>query len=263
MGREQRTFAYRKPSKPLLWLMVALGCLWVMFAVSINWAGAGKDIFTLLAGDSRAVLGGQVWRLLTASLLHRPDSPWHALVVIMLLFFFAPALEERWGIKRLFLFLAGSSVFAYLIESVGYLLLPDVANRQWYGGMVIADAATVAWAFSARNQIVRLFFVLPMRPLVMVGLLAVFHILLVIARSPYPEGMFAPFGAMAAGYLFCDSSPLRRYYLKIKLARLQSEVESLRKNPKKRRRRSGGPDLRVIPGGSGKDDEPPDTSMLN
>ncbi|RLB63153.1 MAG: rhomboid family intramembrane serine protease [Deltaproteobacteria bacterium] len=262
MRQEQRTFAYRKPSKPLLWLMVALGCIWVMFAVSVNWAGAGQDIFVLLAGDSQAVLSGQLWRLITASLLHTPNSPWHPLVVIMLLFFFAPTLEERWGPKRLFIFFAASSAFAYAIESVGYALLPEVANRQWYGGMVIADAATVAWAFSARNQIVRLFFVLPMRPLVMVGLLAVFHILLVIARSPYPEGMFAPFGAMAAGYLFCDSSPLRRYYLKLKLARLQSEVQSLRKNPKKRRR-SGGPDLRVIPGGADDDDEPPDKSMLN
>jgi len=264
MRQEQPTFAYRKPSKPLVVLMVVIGCIWVMFAVSINWANAGQEPFALLAGDSSAVLRGQVWRLLTASLLHAPNSPWHPLVVLMLLFFFAPALEERWGAKKLFIFLAASSVFAYAIETIAHALLPDLASPVWYGGMVIADAATVAWAVTHRHQIVRLFFVIPMRPLVMVALLAVFHVLLLIARSPYPEGMIAPFGAMAAGYLFCDASPLRRYYLKLKLARLQSEVDGLKKKKKRSKRRRDGPDLRIIPGGADDDDDgPPDKSMLN
>ncbi|MBW2457890.1 MAG: rhomboid family intramembrane serine protease [Deltaproteobacteria bacterium] len=266
MRQEQPTFAYRKPSKPLGALMVVIGCIWVMFAASINWANAGQEPFALLAGDSSAVLHGEVWRLLTASLLHAPNSPWHPLVVLMLLFFFAPALEERWGAKKLFLFFAISSVFAFSIEAIAFALLPGVANAQWYGGMVIADAATVAWAVTHRNQIIRLFFVLPVRPLVMVALLAVFHVLLLIARSPYPEGMFAPFGAMAAGYLFSDGSPLRRWYLKVRLARLQSEVHGM-KRKRGKRRRAGGPDLRIIPGGADGDDDgddgPPDKSMLN
>ena len=127
--------------------------------------------------------------------------------------------------------------------------------------MVLADAATVAWAFNNRNQIVRLFFLIPVRPVVMVLLLVVWHVLLVIARRPPTEGLVAPFGAILAGWLFCDSSPLRRLMLKLKLRRLQAEVDTLQR--KKKKKRAEGPDLRVIKGGRNDDDEPSDPFSLH
>jgi membrane associated rhomboid family serine protease len=263
MSQTTVSFGWRRPSKALVWLMIAIACLWVMFAVAINWADGGQEVFALLAGDSRALFRGHVWRLVTAALLHHPGSPFHPLIVCMLLYFFGAPLEERWGTKRLFMFFAGSSAFAYAIESLCHVLLPNVAAPQWYGGMVMADAATVAWALGARGEIVRLFFVLPVRPMMMVGFLAVWHVVLLIARQPSPEGMIAPFGAMAAGYLFSDGSPLRRFYLQLKLRRLQAEVASMQRKPGQRKRRPGSPDLRVISGGAERDDEPPDKSLLN
>jgi len=82
-----------------------------------------------------------------------------------------------------------------------------------------ADAATVAWAVTHRNPIVR---------------------------------------------RFCDSSPLRRWYLEDKLARLQSVVDGLKRKRAKRRR--AGPVLPIIPGGAASDegdDGPPDKPPLN
>jgi hypothetical protein len=142
--------------------------------------------------------------------------------------------------------LAASAAFAFAVESFLFLIWPTVAQANWYGGMVLADAATVAWALGARDQTVRLYFVIPMRPMVMVGLMVAWHVLQLVVRQGSPEGMFAPFAAMAAGYLFGESSPLRRLLLKLKLRRLQAEVDHMQK----RRKASH---LRVIPGG---DDDP-------
>jgi membrane associated rhomboid family serine protease len=233
-----------------------------MMALAINWAGAeaAGRLFVLLAGDSVAVLHGQLWRLVTAALLHSPNSPTHALVVIMLLYFFATTLAQRWGTRRLLVFLGASALIANGMQVVAALVVPSLGT-QFYGGMVMADAATVAWAFANRGQVVRLFFVLPMRPLVMVGLLALWHILAMIARSPSPEGMVAPFGAMAAGWALGDTSPMRAWWLRRRLGRIEREVDALRRaRPAAPARRRGGPDLRVIDGGS---DEPPDRSMLH
>ncbi len=252
---------FPKPRGAVLWLMVAIGCLWVMFAAAMNWAGAPAAVrlFTLLAGDSRAVLHGQVWRLVSAALLHNPATPTHAFMVIMLLYFFAGSLEEAWGTRRLLLFLAGSTAIAYVLETLA-TFVPGLGGERWFGGMVMADAVTVAWAFGNRNQVIRLFLLFPVRPLVMVALLAVWHLALVIARAPSPEGLVAPFGAMFAGWVLCDSSPLRRFFLQKKLGKVQRELDELKRARAERRR--AGPDLRVIRGGAD-DDEEPDRRILH
>lgn len=248
------TWAFPKPSRAVIGLMATLLVLWVAFATSMNWAeGAGAPIVELLVGDSAGVLQGQIWRLLTAALIHRwggGGAVFHILFTLLLLYFFLPPLEERWGTRRLFLFLGGSAVFAYAIESLAFWLFPTVAASHWLGGMVLADAAIVAWALGARDAVVRLYFVLPMRPLVLVGIMFVFNVLQLIAREDAPEGVFAPFAAMGAGFLFGgEGSPLRRLYLKWKLRRLQAEVSALTKSKKR------APHLRVIPGGHDDDDD--------
>lgn len=254
-----QTSGWRRPSKALLGLMVGIGCLWVVFAVSINWAGAGVDAFKLLMGDSTAVLEGQVWRLLTASLLHEPQAVFGIVLSLLMLYFFATPLSERWGDGRLMLFLFGSAAFAFLVESVFHLLMPTVAQPGWYGSMAMAEAATVAWALGARGEIVRFYFVIPMRPMVMVAVVAGFHVLALIARSPSSIGVFAPFAAMLAGWQLSDNSPLRRLYLKLRLKRLQAEVSQLSRQRSAKAKKPSH--LRVIPGGSSDDDD--DKGMLN
>jgi membrane associated rhomboid family serine protease len=259
----QVRWGFRKPSKAVLGLMAAMGGLWVMFALAINWGQAGARVYELLVGDSSAVLHGQLWRLVTAPFLHLVQGNGavsHILFTLLMLYFFLPPLEERWGTRRMFKFLLISALFAYGIETVAFALFPSAANDKWLGGMVLADAACVAWALGARGQTVLLFFVLPVRPMMMVGFMVIWHLMVVIARGSNPEGMFAPFAAMAAGYLFGDGSPLRRLWLKLRLKRLQAEVEALQRKKAPRKPRAAAPHLRVIPGGGKADD---DDSMLH
>jgi membrane associated rhomboid family serine protease len=227
-----------------------------MFAVAINWAGVDPSIFWLLAGSSTGVLHGEVWRLVTAPLMHAPPDLWGVLIGLLMLYFFLPPLSERWGDKRLLMFLFGSAAFAFAVESLMYLLLPTLAADRWFGSMVMADAAIVAWALGARGEIVRFYFVIPMKPMVMVAIMAGFHVLTIIAGSRSSAGLFAPFAAMLAGWLFSDNSPLRRAFLQLKLKRLQAEVGNLEAQRRARAKKAKASHLRVIPGGNDDDDKP-------
>jgi hypothetical protein len=249
-----------RPRRALLWLMVAMGCLWVMFAASLNWtsAPAAAQLFEWVAGDSNAVLHGQVWRLVTAALLNDPQHPGPVAIVLMLLFFFGASLQDTWGERRLLGFMAGSAAFAYALETLASFI-PGMSGGVWYGGMVLADAITVAWAIQNRHATVRLFLFVPVRAMVMVALLVVWHVALVIARKPGSEGLVAPFGAMLAGWLLSDASPLRKLWLRGKLARVQRQLDGLKHD--RARRIKAGPDLRVIRGGS--DDEDSEKRVLH
>ena len=65
---------FRKPPKHVTWFLVALFFIWLTFALALNWGGAGPEAFLFFAGDSSAVLHGQLWRLLTAALVHTPTG---------------------------------------------------------------------------------------------------------------------------------------------------------------------------------------------
>ncbi len=255
---------FPRPKRALLWLMVAIGCLWVMFAASLNWtaAPAAEKLFRWLAGDSSAVLHGQLWRLLSGALLNDPQHPGSIAMVLLLLYFFASSLQEVWSDQRLLGFMAGSAAIAYALETLAGLV-PGLSGGVWFGGMVLANAVTVAWAVQNRGSTIRLFLFVPVRAMMMVALLVVWHVALVIARKPGTEGLVAPFGAMLAGWLLSDASPLRKLWLRGKLARVQRQLDGLREE--RARRIKAGPELRVIRGGGegASDDDEPDQRILH
>jgi len=86
---------------------------------------------------------------------------------------------------------------------------------------------------------------------------------LVAGARPY-EGLIAPFGGMLCGWLLGGGSPspLRRAWLKFRLARLDREAR--REHSRKPRPNQAG--LRVLPGGRADDDDDgrgPDGRFLN
>ena len=84
----------------------------------------------------------------------------------------------------------------------------------------------IAWALSFRGQTVRLWFVLPVSSRGMVFFIVAMSFLRVVAAAPGPEGLLSPFGGMLAGWLLGAGtpSPLRRVYLKFRLAQLDREA---------------------------------------
>ena len=255
------SFRMPRPGKALLGVMVAVLAIWVMFALGINWGHADPTILTPFVGSGTALLHGHLWVLLTAPLIHDPGDPGHLLVTLFGLYFLGPTLEDRWGTKRTLAFLFGAAAFAFLLQACVGALIPQLGRPVWYGGLGMVEAVAVAWALNNRHSTVRLFFVLPVSGTMLLVFIFAMSVFNVIANRSPSEGLITPFGGMLAGWLFGDASPLRRFFLQMRLRRLQSQTEALRASQASARRRAAGPPLRIIRGG---DDAPPkDKRFLN
>jgi len=264
---------FPRPGKALMGLMLAVAAIWLMFAVSMNWGGASASLFLLLTGDAERIVHGEVWRLFTAPLLHTPRGGAgvnHLLMALLGLYFLGARLEERWGAGRFLRFVAFTSIGAYALQMLIELALPrSVAARlvgeQWYGLSPAIAGIAIAWALTFRGQVVRLFFVLPVSSGMLIAVVIGLGVLNLIAAEMPEEGLLAPFGGMLLGWLLGGSSPspLRKAWLKLRLAQLDSEAR--RENAKRRPRPNPG-GLRVIPGGRADDDDEgkgPDGRWLN
>jgi membrane associated rhomboid family serine protease len=244
-------------------VMIGVLAVWLAFAVALNWASAPESVFLMFCGNTERVLSGEVWRLLTAPWLHLPSGTvGHVISSLLGLYFLAPSLEERWGGRRFARFLLFSALFAYAFQLLFELILPAsigarLVGEYWFGAMPVVEAVAIAWALSFRGQTVRLFFVLPVSSTGLILFVVGTSLMYLIAAAQSPSGLIAPFGGMIAGYLWGGSSPspLRRAWLKLRLAQL--DAEALREANSRRRRieRSG---LQVLPGGRRRDPDPDD-----
>ena len=257
------SLALPKPGKALLGVMVGVTCIWVMLAAALNWGSAGDGVLLPFVGITDKVLHGQLWRLITAAVIHHPSEPGHLMMTVAGLYFLGTTLEDRWGPRRMLLFLFGSAAFAFAVQVLFGLLVPKLAAPGWYGGLGMVEAVAVAWALQNRGQVVRLFFVIPVSGMMLLVFVFVMSVLNVLAMKAPTEGLITPFGGMLAGYLFADGSPLRRAWLQFRLRNLQRQAAA---HSRPRSRAAGS--LRVIRGGAADDDDdepsgPKDKRYLN
>jgi membrane associated rhomboid family serine protease len=253
-----RAIGFVRPGPAVTSVMVALGAIWLMFALAVNWGDASEDLFYLFCGNTERILHGEVWRLFTAPLMHQASGTLgHIFFAILGLLFLAPALEQKWGSARMLRFLVLSAVIAYGLQMLFEVLIPRgigqrlFPSQYWYGAFPVLEAVAIAWALSFRGQTVNLFFVIPVTSRGLVMFVIAMSALRVVANSVGPEGFISPFGGMLAGWLLGGStpSPLRRAYLRLRLAQL--DREAARGSRAKAQRVKDGP-LRVIEGGRGK-----------
>ncbi len=270
-GHSPPQFTFPKPGKGLRGVLITLFVLWLMFAIAINWGDASIELFYLFCGNTEAVLSGEVWRLVTAALMHYPQGNLgHILWTMLGLYFLTPSLEAQWGAGRLIRFLLGSAVIAYAFQIGVTLLLPASTSAKlvgpyWFGAFPVIEAVAIAWALSFRGQQVRLMFVLPVTSRGLVLFVVGISILRVIALSGAPEGLISPFGGMLSGWLLGGGtpSPARRLYLKFKLAKLEREAQHANQERKQRVQKHG---FSVIEGGKNdnrKKGRGPDGGWLN
>jgi len=259
-------FVLPRPGKGLKAVMVALLAVWLAFAIGINWAGVSPELFLLLCGNTERVLQGEVWRLFTAPLMHNPSGDvGHIIGALVGLYFLSPSLEAAWGTARFLRFLLISSVLAYALQMLVSLVVPrEVADKLvpafWFGSTPAMSAIAIAFAMSFKGRVVRLFFVLPVSSRGLIVFVVGMSVLLLIAGALGPAGLIAPFFGMLFGWLLGGGtpSPLRRFYLRYRLAQLDIEARRTRASRRERAERSG---LRVITGG--KDEEPPQSDSSN
>jgi membrane associated rhomboid family serine protease len=256
-------FTLPRPGKAVGGMMIAITVLWVVLAISVNWGGVGISVVQFIAGSTDGVFRGEVWRLFTAPLLHDLQQPSHLVTTLFGLYFLAPTLETAWGPRRMLLFMLGSGALAFVFEVVGSALIPSIGSPIWYGGLGFVEAIAVAWALQNRHGQVRLFFMIPVSATMLILFVFLMSVAHVIAKNNHtPEGLITPFGGMLAGYLFCDVSPLRRFYLNYRLRQIQAETAELRRQQSSKAETARSR-LRVIEGGAGKNDDDDDKRYLN
>lgn len=270
--RPQTQFVFPKPGPALKGVMIAIFAIWLMFALALNWGGASEQVFLLFCGNTDAILQGQIWRLFTAPLLQMPNSVFSMLFTLLGLYFLGATLEETWGSKRFLRFLLVSALFAYSVQMLADLVLPasisaKLIGEYWFGAFPVIDAIAIAFALMFAGRTVHLMFVLPVSSRGLILFVVAMNVLYLIAAERGPSGFIAPFGGMIAGWLFGGGtpSPLRRAYLKWRLAQLDREAKLSKTARKKRVARSG---LKVVEGGKGGPDDDdrgrgPDGRLLN
>ncbi len=155
-----------------------------------------------------------------------------------------------------------SAVFAYVFQMALQLALPDSLSQKlvppyWFGAIPVLEAVAIAFALSFKGQTVRLWFVLPVTSRGLVLFVVGMSVLYLITLEARPYGLLSPFGGMIAGWLFGGStpSPARKFWLKLRLARLEREAARERDDRRRRVQRSG---LTVIKGGGAAEEEPGD-----
>jgi membrane associated rhomboid family serine protease len=248
--------SFPRPGKVVTVVMLLLGGLWLAFAVGMSWAGVPPEVFQLTTGNTLRILHGEVWRLFTASLVQSPTTFWHLFSVLLSLYFFAIPLESEWGPKRFVRFLLGLVLIPSLLQALVDLALPASLSRvmvpsYWYGGYAVTAGVTVAWALNNRASVIRLYGILPITPRMLIYMTLGWPALYLIFRSTPSEGIPAMYFGAGSGWLLGGDtpSPLRRYWLKYRMGRLDSEVAKEAAQRKKRVERSR---LKVIEGGRAK-----------
>jgi membrane associated rhomboid family serine protease len=271
-GSEGATLDWPRPGKALRAVMLAVFVVWLTFAIGLNWGAAPASVFEALTGNTERILHGEVWRLFTAPLLHYPiggGGVSHIVTTLLGLYFLATRLEERWGAARMLRFIALSSIISYALQMLLELVLPaSVGSRlvgeAWFGLSPALTALAIAWALTFKNSVVRLFFVIPVTSRMLIISIVGLGLLSLVAGARPFEGLIAMFGGMGCGWLLGGGtpSPLRKAWLKLRLAQLDSEAR--RENGRKKARPNPG-GLRVIPGGRSSDDDDrgPDGRFLN
>lgn len=126
------------------------------------------SLFELAQLAPDLVLRGQVWRLVTWTFVEL--SPLSLLFSCVVLYFFGRDLGEEWGSLR-FLRVYGATT---LIASIGTCLVAlvdrDALHRTFIGSWPLACAMTVAWGLWFPDREIRIWFVIPLKGIVLAWL---------------------------------------------------------------------------------------------
>lgn len=248
---------FKRPTPIVGATLILLLVVWIGFAIAVRFIPGGKAAYDAMVFDPSLVLQGkQLWAFLTGALLHSLGDTDHLVFNGLAFYFFATDLEQAWGRGRFIAFMILCALGGQLVVLLAALIGLGAAPVVGFSGVVLGTITAFGLTYPTR-EIFFFFFRLKGLHLVYITL----GLQLLTALSFSRVSAAAHLGGMAAGALWAAiaSGALRRAWLRRKLSRLEAQATALRGDDPPPRRRSGGPDLRVIRGGA----DPKDKRYLN
>jgi membrane associated rhomboid family serine protease len=225
--QQQMRFGFRKPTPVVTIMMIGFLSIWILMALIVGYADEGEAVYRFLAMDASALVNeGKIWMLLTYAILHDLTSYFHVAINCLLLYFFGPELELRWGRKRFILFAVLTALSGGLFVLGGWWI--GLSHGSVVGASAICLGLLVAWGLTFPDRQILFFFILPMRGIHMVWVSVAMGVLDALSLGGVSAA--AHFGGMAMGAVLTlglwKTNALRLWYdtLLVKLG--------LRKKPK-------------------------------
>ena len=251
-----------RPGRALKAVLVLLAVSALVGGILANWIPGAAGVLGYLMFAPLALTKNPVAIIgfFTSGLVTSPQGITHALFSIVGLYFLAPDLERRWGPGRFIRFLLSAVCMGNFLVLVAHYIphMPGVVRPEVvFGPAAAVEACAFAWGAENPNAVLRFLFFLPLSGKTFKWITVAFAVVALVFLNSMPEGACAPLGGVLVGYLLAGNpSPLRRVWLKFRLAGLQRkgakiELEPFddRPRPKPTVARKGGPSLRAIPGG--------------
>ena len=141
--------------------LVVLVLVYIAVGFSSKFVPGAERTFSYLELIADDVLDGELWRLVTYALIHNLTSPFHLIFNGLIIYFFGPDLELRWGRGRLLLFMlltvVGGGAFVVAGSSLG------ISAPMAIGSSAFGEGLLIAWALTYPERPLRMMFVIPLR----------------------------------------------------------------------------------------------------
>lgn len=216
-------------------LLILLSGIWFFSLISINWLGwewtGSLFKHTLLhpaSDDPNSILGGEVWQLATYMFLHDLQSPMHLFFNGLMLWFFAPLFETRWGGKALATFLLYCGIGAALFTVVAAWISPDYFGAPVLGASGAILGLIAAFALVYPDQPIYLWFILKIEGRYLIPITLGIDTLLFLTQ-PGSFAFATHVGGLLSGYLLITGSWRPKVMRdKVRLAKLRAKRRHLK-----------------------------------
>ncbi len=154
------TFGGRIPGGVGIILALTIACSLVAAFGSRRWV----ELFEMGALVPERVLHGEIWRLATWSLLE--TRPIALLFACLILYWFGTDLAKEWGSRRFFLVYTAVTMTASVSTCLVALADASVRGQTYLGSLAVSEALIVAWGLWFPTRIIRIYFVIPIKGVV-------------------------------------------------------------------------------------------------
>lgn len=230
------------------YLLIALGVLSIGTSAVTAWVSnsLGATIAEQLAFRPIDLLHGKVWQLATYTLF-APD-PIGLLISGVVLWMFAGAIEQRWGMRRFLTFYFSAVVLAGLMTAL--LAIPVHELRRFSNAQTwtAIEALCAAFALSFPDDQILLMFVLPIQARYLIHISVAMTVLFVVMSGQVVPYVTPMFGLLAGIILMSRAARPRQLLLRMRVwwidrkmrARKLRVIRGLPDDDELPQRRSGG-----------------------